>query len=98
MKKYFLIKSIRRNQRDGDKEGWIQYDVTPVANVLKVLHSWSDEYSVSIEVYAVKGQETAVIIVRGPRAKVNKFPTALADTNFYEVFSLREVEFPDIYL
>ena len=98
MKKHFLIKSIRRDQQNGDKEGWIQYTITPVANVLKVLNNWSDEYSVSIEVCGVNGQETAVITVRGSRARVKNFPTTLTTTNFYEYFSLREVEFPDIYL
>ena len=98
MKKHFLIKSIRKNQRNGDEEGWIKYECTPVTNVLKVLKSWSQEYSVYIEVYGVKGLETAVITVRGQRAKVNKFPTALAETNFYEAFSLREVYCPEIYL
>ena len=98
MKKYFLIKSVQKNKRNGDNEGWIQYNITPVANVLKVLKSWSDDYSVSIEVYGVNGLETAVITVSGPRAKVKKFPTALAETNFYEAFSLREVAYPEIYL
>ena len=98
MKKHFLIKSIHKNRRNGDEEGWETYDVTPIANVLKVLHNWSDDYSVSIKVYGTKGLEAAIITVRGQRAKVNKFPTALAETNFYEAFSLREVEFPDIYL
>ena len=98
MKKHFLIKSIHRDQRNGDEEGWIQYNITPVANFLKALHSWSDSYSVSIEVYGTKGLDTAVITVRGPRAKVKGFPTAMAETNFYEAFSLREVEYPDIYL
>ena len=98
MKKYFLIKSIQKNKRNGDDEGWIQYNITPVANVLKVLKSWSDDYFVSIEVYGVNGLETAVITVSGSRAKVKVFPTAIAETNFYEAFSLREVEFPEIYL
>lgn len=98
MKKHFLIKSIHKNRRNGDEEGWEKYDVAPIANVLKVLHNWSDDYSVSIEVCGTKGLETAVITVSGSRTKVKTFPTALAETNFYEAFSLREVEFPDIYL
>ncbi len=98
MKKHFLIKSIRRDQHNGDEEGWMEYTITPVASVLKVLNNWSDEYSVSIEVCGVKGQETVVITVRGPRARVKNFPTALTTTDFYECFSLREVEFPEIYL
>lgn len=98
MKKHFLIKSIRRDQRRGDEEGWIQYEITPITNFLKVLSNLSQEHSVSIEVYGVKGPETAVITASGPRAKVKKFPTYLAETNFYEAFSLREVEYPDIYL
>ena len=98
MKKHFLIKSIRRDRQSGDEEGWEKYTITPVANVLKVLNNWSDEYSVSIEVYGVNGQETAVITVCGPRARVKGFSTALTTTNFYEYFSLREVEFPEIYL
>lgn len=98
MKKHFLIKSIRKNKRSGDEEGWEKYDVTPVTNVLKVLHNWSEDYSVFIEVYGTNGMEIAVITVRGPRAKVKVFPTAIAETNFYEAFSLREVEIPEIYL
>ena len=98
MKKHFLLKSSRRNQRDGDKKGWIEYDITPIANVLKVLHSWSDDYSVSIEVYGVKGPDTAVITLRGQREKVKGFPTAIAETNFYEAFSLKEVSCPNFYL
>lgn len=104
MKKYFLIKSIRRDKQDGDKDGWMQYTITPVALCLEKIINWADEYNkdekktVSIEVYGVSGQETAVITVRGSRARVNSFPTALATTNFYEYFSLREVNSPDVYL
>ena len=98
MKKHFLIKSIHRNQRKGDEEGWIQYEITPITNFLKVLNNWSNEYSVSIEVCGVKGQDTAVITVCGRRSKVKGFPAAIAETNFYEAFSLREVDCPEIYL
>jgi hypothetical protein len=63
-----------------------------------------DEYNdgekrnISFDVYGVKGQDTAVITLRGSRKRVKYFPTALLTTNFYEHFSLREVEFPEIYL
>lgn len=98
MKKHFLIQSIRRDKQKIDEDGWMQYTITPVANVLKVLDGWADEYAVSIEVCGVSGQETTVITVRGPRARVKNFPTALTTTNFYEFFSLREVDCPEIYL
>lgn len=104
MKKYFLIKSIRRDQQPGDQDGWTQYTITPIIKALQALPNAIFEYNegqrkiVYVEVYGVKGQETAVIELSGPRKRVKGFPSALAATNFYEYFSLREVEFPDIYL
>jgi hypothetical protein len=104
MKKYFLIKSIQTNKQKADEEGWTQYTISPITNALKSLPKMIDEYNegekrkVSFEVCGVKGQETAVIMLRGSRARVKYFPTALTTNNFYEYFSLREVEFPDSYL
>lgn len=104
MKKYFLIKSIRRDQQPGDQDGWIRYNVTPVIKALQALPKVVFEYNegqrkiVYLEVYGVKGQEAAVIELSGQRKRVKGFPSALAATNFYEHFSLREVEFPDIYV
>lgn len=104
MKKYFLIKSIRRNMCPSDEDGWIQYNITPITEVLKGLPKLVAEYNeclkrtVMFEVCGVKGNETAVITLNGPRKRVKEFPTVLSTTNFYEHFSLREVEFPDIYL
>jgi hypothetical protein len=104
MKKYFLIKSIRRDQRPGDQDGWTTYTIMPVIKGLQILPKMVFEYNegqrkiVYLEVYGVKGQETAVIELSGPRGRVKGFPSALATTNFYEYFSLREVEFPDIYV
>ena len=104
MKKYFLIQSIRMNEHASEREGWTDYTIKPITGALKALPKMVDEYNegvkrtISIEVYGVNGQETAVITLRGPRARVQYFPTALAATNFYEYFSLREVEFPDTYV
>lgn len=104
MKKYFLIKSIQTNKSKADEEGWTKYTISPIINALKSFPKMIDEYNegekrkVSFEIYGVKGQETAVIILRGPRARVKYFPTALGSHDFYEYFSLREVEYPDIYL
>lgn len=104
MKKHFLIKSIQTDKHPGDAEGWTAYAFSPITNALKFLPKAVDEYNegekklITYEVYGVKGQETAVITLRGARARVGCFPTALATSDFYESFSLREVEFPDIYL
>lgn len=104
MKKYFLIKSIQRDQQPGDQDGWTKYTIMPVIKGLQSLPKIVFEYNegqrkiVYLEVYGVKGQETAVIELSGPRKRVKGFPSALAVTNFYDYFSLREVEFPDIYL
>ena len=104
MKKYFLIKSIRLNKHASEREDRVNYTIKPVTAALQALPNMIDEYNkdkrklITYEVYGVKGQETAVITVRGPRVRVKCFPTALATTNFYEYFSLREVEFPEIYL
>lgn len=104
MTKHFLIKSIQRDRKASDREGWTDYTISPITNALKSLPKWIDEYNecskknISFEVYGVKGQETAVITLRGPRARVKGFPTALIDTNFYEYFSLREVEMPEVYV
>lgn len=104
MTKHFLIKSIRRDKCNGDKESWINYTITPVATALKALPKFVADYNenqnkqIAYSVYGVKGQEEAVITISGPRARVKYFPTALADTNFYEYFSLREVEYPEIYI
>lgn len=104
MKKYFLIKSIRRDEHASEREGCTNYTINPVTVALKALPNMIDEYNederkfITYEVYGVKEQDTAVITVRGPRARVKHFPTALATTNFYEYFSLREVEFPETYL
>ena len=104
MTKHFLIKSIQRDRKASDREGWTDYTISPIINALKAFPKWVDEYNedekriISFEVYGVKGQETAVITLRGPRARVKGFPTALIDTNFYEYFSLREVEYPDAYV
>lgn len=104
MTKYFLIKSIRRDQQPDDQDGWTKYTITPVIKAIQSLPKMVFEYNegqrkvVYLEVYGVKGQETAVIELSGPRARVKGFPTVLAETNFYEHFSLREVEFPDIYV
>jgi hypothetical protein len=104
MKKYFLIESIWRDQQPGDQDGWTKYTIMPVIKGLQSLPKMVFEYNegqrkiVYLEVYGVKGQETAVIELSGPRKRVKGFPSALAATNFYEYFSLREVEFPDIYL
>jgi hypothetical protein len=104
MTKYFLIKSIQRDRKASDREGWTDYTFSPINNVLKAFPKWVDEYNenekriISFEVYGVKGQETAVITLRGPKARVKNFPTFLIDSNFYEYFSLREVEMPEIYV
>ena len=104
MKKYFLIKSIRRDQQPGDQDGWTKYTIMPVIKGLQNLPKMVFEYNegqrkiVYLEVYGVKGQETAVIELSGSRKRVKGFPSALAATNFYEYFSLREVKFPDIYV
>lgn len=104
MKKHFLITSIQRNKRPGDEEGWTKYAISPIINALKFLPKAVAEYNeaekklITYEVYGVKGEETAVITLRGSRARVEYFPTALATSDFYEFFSLREVELPDIYL
>lgn len=104
MTKYFLIKSIRRDQQPDDQDGWTKYTITPVIKAIQSLPKVVFEYNegqrkiVYLEVYGVKGQETAVIELSGPRKRVKGFPTVLAETNFYEHFSLREVEFPDIYV
>lgn len=104
MKKYFLIKSIQRNKQPSDQDGWIQYTITPIIKAIQCLPKMVFEYNegrrkiVYLEVYGVNGQETAVIKLSGPRGRVKAFPSALAATNFYEYFSLREVEFPDIYV
>ncbi len=104
MKKYFLIKSIRTNKQKADEEGWTNYTISPITNALKSLPKMIDEYNkgekkkVFFEVYGVEGQETAVITLYGPRARVKYFPTALATNDFYEYFSLREVEFPENYV
>lgn len=104
MKKYFLIKSIQTNKQKADEEGWTKYTISPITNALKSLPKMIDEYNegekkkVSFEVYGVKGQDTAVITLYGARARVKYFPTALATNNFYELFSLREVEMPEIYV
>lgn len=104
MTKHFLIKSIRRDKCNTDKEGWLTYTITPVSIVLKALPKFVAEYNesqkkqITYEIYGVSGQETAVITLCGPRTRVKYFPTALADTNFYEYFSLREVTYPDIYV
>ena len=104
MKKYFLIKSIELNRRASEREGWSNYEIKPITVALKTLPKMIEDYNagakriVDLKVYGVTGQETAVIMLRGPRARVKDFPTALATTNFYEYFSLREVEYPDIYV
>lgn len=104
MKKHFLIKSIRRDEHASEREGWTNYSIKPVTAALQALPNMIDDYNkderkfITYEVYGVKGQETAVITVCGPRARVKHFPTALATTNFYEYFSLREVEYPETYL
>ena len=97
MKKYFLIKSIRRDEQPIAEDGTIRYTITPVSAYLQSFGKLGDK-SISLEVYGVKGRETAVIIVSGPRASVKYFPTTLADTNFYEHFSLREVTCPECYV
>ena len=104
MKKHFLIRSIQTNKHPGDAEGWTKYTMSPITNALKFLPKAVDEYNegekrrITYEVYGVNGQETAVITLRGPRARVNYFPTALATADFYESFSLREVEMPEVYV
>jgi hypothetical protein len=104
MTKHFLIKSIQRDRKASDRDGWTEYTISPVTNALKALPKWVDEYNenekktISFEVYGVKGQGAAVITLRGPRARVKGFPTSLIDTNFYEYFSLREVGMPDAYV
>jgi hypothetical protein len=104
MKKHFLIKSIHKNKRKGEAGGWIEYDIVPITKGIKTLLKMIGEYNegnekpVTLEIYGVKGDETAVITLCGPRARVKYFPTALADTNFYEYFSLCEVECPEIYI
>ena len=104
MKKYFLIRSIHTDKKPGGAEGWTKYTISPITNALKFLPEAVDAYNegekrrISYKVYGVKGQETAVITLRGPRTRVNYFPTALATANFYESFSLREVAYPDIYI
>lgn len=104
MKKHFLITSIRKDKCQGDEECWTKYTISPITNALRFLPKAVAEYNegekklITYEVYGVKGQETAVITLSGTRARVKYFPTALATSNFYESFSLREVEFPDTYL
>ena len=104
MKKYFLIKSIRTNMHKADEDGYTQYNITPITEALRGLSKMVDEYnegfkrSIDFEVYGVKGQETAVIVLRGSRKRVKDFPTVLLTTTFYEHFSLREVDYPEIYL
>lgn len=103
MTKHFLIESIRRDKQWVCEDEY-KYTITPITSAIKALPKCIDEYnegtkkSITLEVYGVKGQETAVITLRGPRARVKSFPTVLATTNFYEHFSLREIKFPDIYL
>ena len=104
MKKYFLIKSIRTNLQKADEDGWTQYTITPITKALQNLPKMINEYNegakriVSLEIYGVKGQDTAVITLRGPRKRVKDFPTALLTTNFYDHFSLKEVDYPEVYL
>ena len=104
MKKYFLIQSIHRDERKGDEDGWVTYNITPIVKGLNGLSKMIDEYNegnkktITLEVYGVKGEQTAVVLLRGPRARVEYFPTVLLTTNFYEYFSLREVTYPDIYV
>lgn len=104
MKKYFLINSIREDKRPGDQEGWTRYSFSPITNALSFLPKAIAEYNegekklITYEVYGVKGQETAVITLYGPRARVKYFPTALVTSDFYEYFSLREVDIPDFYV
>lgn len=104
MKKYFLITSIKTNKCRGNQEGWTTYTISPITNALRFLPKAVAEYNegekklIAYEVYGVKGQETAVITLCGPRARVKYFPTALATSDFYESFSLREVAIPDIYV
>lgn len=104
MKKHFAIQSIRRDARPSDREGWMDYTITPITVALQYLPKAVDEYNegekklITYNVYGVNGKETAVITIRGPRTRVNGFTTALAETNFYEYFSLRETTYPEIYL
>ena len=104
MKKHFLIQSIKTNIRKADEDGYTQYNITPITAALRSLPKMVDEYNdgskktIEFEVYGVSGQDTAVITLRGPRKMINDFPTALLTTNFYDHFSLREEDSPDIYL
>ena len=103
MKKHFLIESIRRNKRPAEKEGWITWDYTSIVSALKNLSRWIDKYNdckkkkICFEIYSVKGDETAIITLRGKRTEIAGFISYLIQTEFYENFSLKEDHYPDIH-
>ena len=102
MKKHFLIESIRRNRRPAEKEGWVTWDYTSIAEVLNKLPIWIDEYNKDkkknrtsrCEIRSVEDDETAVIALKGRRADISDFIFALIKTDIYESFSLKEKLYP----
>lgn len=101
MKKYFLIKSVQRNRRPAEEEGWVTWDYTSIAEVLNKLPIWIDEYNkdkkknrtIRCEIRSVEDDEAAVIALKGRRTDIAGFIFYLIKTDIYESFSLKEKQY-----